>query len=428
MTLFLAACAAPAEESSEEDAPADNEEAAADEEPAADGEVVTIEWWVPNWDEESATTLVEEFEAENSDIEVELVITTWDTMENQIRTALSNNNPPQVITELESRIPRLAEQELLAEIDPFLEDSSITKDDIVTSALDMNTVGDALYGLPFRHDGNGVYYNVGMFEEAGLDGENFPATYAELLEASEALTQDTDGDGTIDQYATAYPFGNQANAVTHFVRLVYTNGGTILNEDGTEATLDTPEAIAAMSDIAILFDEGFATISSTELDNTTLRGLFVNEQIAYYVSGPYDVDPIQEENPDIELGTAVIPGPDGMGTTTANGFSLIIPAGAENQDAAWQFVEFVAEPENMGRLTATFPGRKSAYELERFSDPLLQPFAEQLEQGQSEPAFSEWPLMEEVIFEYIQLVVLGEISPEDAMVEVDAAIDEIVAE
>ena len=48
----------------------------------------TVTWWVPNWDTPIATELVEEFEAQNPDLSVEMVETTSDTMANKVSVAI----------------------------------------------------------------------------------------------------------------------------------------------------------------------------------------------------------------------------------------------------------------------------------------------------------------------------------------------------
>ena len=50
---------------------------------------VTIQWWTPNWDEPESREMAAEFEKENPDIKVELVITDWDTYKSKITTAIS---------------------------------------------------------------------------------------------------------------------------------------------------------------------------------------------------------------------------------------------------------------------------------------------------------------------------------------------------
>jgi len=367
----------------------------------------TITWWVPNWDEEIVKRMAAEFEQQNPGIKVEFVITTWDTMENKIKVALLSGGAPDLITELESRIPAFARQGKLADLSAYVE-NSFGKDDIVESALEINSYDGKLYGIPYRHDGSGILYNKKLFAEAGLDPEKFPATWDEFVNAAKALTKDTDGDGKVDQYGTAWPFGNQPNSVTRFLQQLYGRGGTLLSEDGKRTTLNTPEAVEAMTAlIDSISKDGYAPKSSLELDGNSLASLFISGKLGMYVTGQYDIDTIKKDNPDLELGSAVLPGPSGMGTTTVNGFSLIVPESSKHKDATWKLIAFISDPKRMAELTTTFPGLKSAMGDAKFSDPLLQPFAEQLKQGKAEPAFPEWPNMEKEIFTAMQKLLIN---------------------
>lgn len=381
---------------------------------ATDSEPQTIEWWVPNWDEEAAKKLIAKFEEANPNIKVDMVLTTWDTMENKIRVAFMSKEVPDVITDLESRVQNYAAQGFLMNLDSYYEQGP-GKDDFITSALEINSYNGSVYGLPFRHDGSGVLYNKKMFRDAGLDPEQFPKTWDEFVAAARKLTKD-------GQYGTAWPLGNQTNAVTRYLQLLYSEGGDVLSADGKQAALNTPQAVTAMTKLTDTIKSGVAPKSTMELDNTTLRGLFVGEKIAMYVGGQFDIPPIKEENPNLELGTAVIPGPAGMGVSTVNGFSLLVPEASDKKDAALKLVDFIAQPENMAELTATFPGRKSALALPKFADPLLKPFADQLEQGKSEPAYANWPAMEKAIFKAIQLVVLSNTDVQKAVDQMNAEV------
>src|SRR5699024_3910173 len=320
----------------------------------------SIEWWISNWEEDAAEEVVEEFEEENPDIEINLSILTWETMENKISVALETGEAPDIITELESRIENYASKGFLTELDDYYE-NDLDIDDFISSSLVINTYEEKLYGLPFRHDGAGVLYNKNMFEEAGLDPENFPETRDEYIKAAEKLTKDTDGDGENDQYGLALPLGNQENAAVRYLKLLYNLEGELLNEDRNESALDTPEALKAMQELNNEV-ENYAPKSTMELDNDSLRDLFINEKIAMYIGGQFDIEPIEEGNPSIDLGTALIPGFDGVGTTTVDGFSMIMPEHGKNKEEAWRLMKFVAEPENMAKITETFPATNSALE------------------------------------------------------------------
>ncbi len=190
-------------------------------------------------------------------------------------------------------------------------------------------------------------------------------------------------DGKTTQYGIAWPLGNVNNGVERYLPLLFDHGGTLFNKDQTRFTLDTPEAISALEALADLFKTGVAPTSSLEVDNTGLRELFLNRRIAMYYSGPFDVQPILEAG--IKFGTGPLPGVKGMGVTTVDGFSLIVPAHSSKQKAAEQFVAFVGQPKNQARLTATFPASYTALKYEQFNSPYLQPFVVQLGRVENMP-------------------------------------------
>jgi multiple sugar transport system substrate-binding protein len=88
-------------------------------------------------------------------------------------------------------------------------------------------------------------YNVDLFEQAGVEP---PPTswedaweFDEFIEAARALTQDTDGDGDLDQYGFAHSF-----SLAYI--FAYTNGGEPTgpyNENQTECRMDEPDVVEA---------------------------------------------------------------------------------------------------------------------------------------------------------------------------------------
>lgn len=368
-------------------------------------ENVTIEWWTPNWDEAVSTELAAEFEAANPGITVELVITDWDTYKSKITTAISASGAPDVCTVLLTDIEPFASKGLLADISAIETSNEIDFDDLLDSALAITTYEDTIYGIPFRYDGSGVYYNVDMLSEAGYD--SFPETWDEVNEMNEVLSEN-------GVTAMAWPFGNQSNAVTRYVQALYTYGGNILNDDETEVLLNEQAAIDALTLLCDTLENDYASTSSLEYDNTKLTDAFANENIAWYIGGPFDVASLDESYPDLNYATAVIPGIDGMGTTTANGWCVMIPEYSENKEAAAKLVAYISTPENQARLTASFPASEEALTYEEFSSDKLTPFAEQLDNSLAEPSYDRFAEMEPIIYTYVQAALSGTMSVEDA--------------
>ncbi len=377
----------------------------------------TVTWWVPNWDEPAARTLVADYTKAHPDDQVDIVITTWDTMAQKILAALSGSNPPDVISELESRTVLYASRGMLTDLTSWF-DRDLKRSDFFDSALETGTYKDHLYSLPFRHDGSGMIYNKDMFTAAGLDPDKAPVTWDDFISDAQKLTI-KQGDNTT-QYGTAWPFGNVDNATARYLMLLFDRGGTLFNADRTQVQLDTPQAIDAMQALTDTVKNGLAPHSSLEIDNNGVRDLFVNKRIAMFVTGAYDVQPLRDAG--LNIGTAELPGVKGVGLTTTDGFSLIIPKKAPHAEAAWRFATFIAQPDSQTRLTASFPANTVAAKDPKFNTPDMKPFLDQLSHGFPQPNHPKWAALEQTLFNHMQSIVLGEETVEDGM---KAANDEI---
>ena len=140
----------------------------------------TIQWWTPNWDEPESREMAAEFEATNPDIKVELVITDWDTYKARVTSAISDDNAPELYTVLTTDVVPFAQIGLLEPLNERGAAAGIDFSDLLPSAVASASIGDTVYGFPFRHDGSGIYYNVDMLKEAGYD--SFPTTWDEMVD------------------------------------------------------------------------------------------------------------------------------------------------------------------------------------------------------------------------------------------------------
>lgn len=385
---------------------------------AASAEQVTIEWWTPNWDEPESREMAEEFEAENPDIKVEIVVTDWDTYKSKITTAISAKNAPELFTILLTDVVPFAKKDLLEPLKELGSAASIDFDDILEPALKITSMEEDIYGVPFRYDGSGIYYNVDLLNAAGY--EEFPTDWGKMVEMSKTLTQN-------GVYAFAWPLGNQANAATRLVQQIYTYGGEILNEDETKCLLDSDETKKALSNIVSSIQEGYASPSSAEIDNTKMRDMFGSGQLAFNFTGPFDVETLKTDYPDLNFKTAVIPGDGNMGCTTANGWCVSMAKNSENKEAAAKFLAYITTPENQARLTDSFPASKTAMEYDQFASEELKPFTEQLNNSKAEPTYEKWAEMEPIIYGYIQSAVAGSMTVDEACEAMTADIDALLA-
>ena len=147
-----------------------------------------------------------------------------------------------------------------------------------------------------------------------------------------------------------------------------------------------------------------------------MRDMFGSGNLAFNFTGPFDAATLIAEYPELNFATAVIPGVEGMGCTTANGWTLIMAKNCpdENKEAAAKLLAYLSTPKNQARLTDSFPASYTALEYEQFATDVLKPFAKQLDNSKPEPTYTRWAEMEPIIYEYLQYAVSGSMSIEEA--------------
>lgn len=373
----------------------------------------TVTWWVPNWDLDSARELVDQFEEEFPDYTVELVETTADTMANRISVALDSGEAPDVITELGSRTRTYIEKGQLSELSGLF-DEAMPQDDFISGALEAVSDDDGnVYAVPYRWDAIAMLYNVDMLEEVGVEP---PATWAEFEEVAETLTADTDA------YGVAWPMnGNPHDLVLRTIGFAISDGATVNNglpELPRDALANALEIVGGS------VAEGWASPSSLEVDNTGVRELFINEQIAMYIGGVFDV--VQIEEAGLSVRTLITPGPDGPGTQLADGWVYVIPEEAQNKEGAEELVKFLGRSENMDFLTMTYPGRLSAGENPRFHDELRAPHYAQVSEYSVPPTNDpRWISMLPYVYSEIQSVALGSTTAEESADNIIAELERV---
>jgi multiple sugar transport system substrate-binding protein len=375
-----------------------------------------VTWWTPNFNAERAEEMKTRFEAENPDITINLEITTTDGLPQRILTTLRSGSAPDIIDAQHPWVNGYAQNGLVIPLDDVIED----RDDYNEAALDYVTWDGKLWGLPYRIEAMAALYNKQHFRDAGLDPEDPPENWDELVEAAKALT-------AAGRSGFAITGGGEVgNTIFRSVPYIWMNGGDLISEDGTRAVVNEPAAVEAVKFWTDMYVEhGVSPASTLENDGTANRRLFIAEAVSAYQSGQFDIASIQKENPDIEIGVMMQPRPEGKSTSSIlGGWSWVVPTDAENPEEAKEFLRFLAQPENMGFYTDTFPARVSAMEMPRFDDPMLEVFGEMLPYGRPLPNHPRWVQIAQAYFDGVQRILIGEQDAQEAM---DLAAEDIQA-
>ncbi len=101
--------------------------------------------------------------------------------------------------------------------------------------------GDTLYGLPWIAQPVVVYYNKNLFDAAQIAYPTADWTWDDFIKDAKALTKDTNGDGTIDQWGTI------ANGWPPPQMFIWQAGGDLISPDLATSPIDSPEAVEGLN-------------------------------------------------------------------------------------------------------------------------------------------------------------------------------------
>ncbi len=250
-------------------------------------------------------------------------------------------------------------------------DDLIAADDYDTSVFFPESLVAAshegsLYSLPWIcHPGRvGCYYNKQLFadnnlEEPPVDGD---WTFEDLLSAAQVLTQDTDGDGQIDQ------FGMQPGR-DPFSLLVWVrgNGGELYGDEGNTSLLDSEESLAAIQFVYDLMHTH--NVAPTPEQQTS--DMFVSGRIGMAQSGYWGQSWKARIGDRFELGG--VPMPKGSAGVMGSMYEFdpaCIYAGTEHPEEAFAWAKWLANQETGIRIAeaGSVPGsRPDVWESERLT-------------------------------------------------------------
>ena len=250
----------------------------------------------------------------------------------------SARQPPDVFYVDSNVIPDWIQQGVLEPLDGYIEDGDFDTGAFFPSLLDAFKGPDGQqYGLPKDWSPLGIFTNDQLLQDAGVEP---PSTWDELRSAAEQL------EGKV-------PGGKPLCLSPDWARLlafVYQNGGSFLNDDKTEATINSPEAKEAVEFYVGLVQDGLAA-PPDQLGAGWCGEALGKGVAAIVVEGNWLVPFMESTFPDVAytISPMVRGEEDGNLAFTV---SYSIGADSKNKEAAWVLLSYLTGPEGMATWTS----------------------------------------------------------------------------
>ena len=209
------------------------------------------------------------------------------------------------------------------------------------ASRDHVTVGGDVYGVPYYAGIGVLYYNAGMFKEAGLAGP--PKTMDELMADAQKLAK-RDAQGRLVRSGISFRlFGAGSGVAQKFEILMWPRGGNLLVPSGAGKYKAGYDNEAGRATLAMHLD----ALYKNQVDSLDLKHdaeAFELGQTAMFARESWVVGDIAKKVPTLQYMTAPMPRDKRWGTLFSTG-NLYISQTAKNPSVAWDFIKFLVEPQ-----------------------------------------------------------------------------------
>ena len=378
--------------------------------PAAVSGEITV--WAMGNEGTKLGAMADDFMAANPDVKVSVTPVDWGQAVAKLQTAIGGGETPDVSQMGTDMMGQFVETGALEPVGAAFDPSVFFE-----SAWQTNVVDGQVYGVPWYVETRVLYYRTDTAEKAGITAP--PATWDDLKAMAKAMQAEGGAEWGIS-------LGTK-NA-QEYLPFVWSNGGDVLAADGTFG-LDSPQAVEALEFYDSFFEEGLSPKAVPE--GFDITPAFVSGTHPMFFSGPWHVGLITEAGgADIEGKWAVVPIPKkATGTSFVGGSNLVVFNDSENKDAAWAFVQFMADPANQVAWyeeATVLPAVQSAWEDPKLADDEnVAVFGQQLQDTKAPPPIPTWNEVGAAINDNLERVTTGDMAPADgakAMQEAATAI------
>lgn len=452
LSLIVSACAGAGTQPPAEEAPGESPEVAEPteqppEEEEAGQEQVTLvfsDWHLTetHW-EASLLDAFERYSEEHPNVNLELDYVSYADKETKYTTEIQAGEGPDVMHLHAYSLKSFIDRGFLLDLTPFIEEEGGEEflDSWYPQTLELMREEGRYYAIPGDFMSVALFYNSELYEEAGLDPNQSPETWAEFLANAQALTRDRDDDGQFDSWGFGTIGAISPGFELRFSPILFSHGGDYLNEDNTCSALHTPEARQAFTFFVELFAEHEVVPPGVTQQNPgTVREQMANEQIAMLLGSGWTAPIVDGVNPDLNafevLEVASVPvaeGADPEFTTTAWLSAWVVNPNTEHPEEAWELVKFITAQEQEqqwfedARVTSSRMGVSEEYKP-LLNDKFAQAIAGQLPSAKFVPQIQEWPQVIETINAAAQEAFTGAKSPEEALANAHAQVNDILSD
>ncbi|HAP57254.1 MAG TPA: hypothetical protein DCR02_05570 [Sphaerochaeta sp.] len=372
--------------------------------------------------------IIKAFEEKHPDIKIEPIVSGYADYHTKLMTMIAGNMAPDVMRIDDYYFYDFIKLGAVESLSPYIQRDKIDLNLYPKMGIEEATVDGQIYGLPWGTAPLYMLLNLDVFEKAGVALPSLDWTTKDFERIVRSFNPQKD---------KVYGFAIDTNYLSSVLPHIWSKGGTLLSEDKSRYTGDSPEASSAIQMLADLYKEGYMPKDTINSGNSeALRRWFSNGTIAMMSGSAQEILAIQKiEGIRFEAWTM----PQAMNsknTTVFKSNTISISKSSKQKEAAWIFTKFLrgVEGEDLYVRAKRFPPTLNIAEnWALYLDPNLYP--KQIKQnseliakeyGHTLPLRTGYAAIESKVIPAVQSAMLGTKTAAQAMADIRGDITKII--
>jgi putative chitobiose transport system substrate-binding protein len=390
---------------------------------------ITLEFWTLQLDtfKDTLQPMFATYERTHPNVKIHWVDLPFSEGPKRTLTAMMSNAVPDVVNLNPDFSATLANRNALVDMNHALSEKEIDAYLPITwqAATLQKADGSRIsFGLPWYVTSSVTLYNKELLQKAGLS--TLPETFDELPSFAKNVKQKTGAYGLMPVIADG---GN-------FLKELQKMGVPLYDEKG-KAVFATGQGIELLAHYVDMYRAGFVPAEALTESHQAAVGRYQAGTLAMFSIGPNFLKIVKENAPEIYRQTAVAPQfPQNAKFKDFSLMVLVVPRKSAHPKEAVEFAAFITNAQNQLALAQAAPVLPSVttalsnpYFMNKTTDDLMaegrkisaQQLLEATEAYRIKP---EQNAINEVMSYYVQLAMLGKLTPEDALRQAQSKVNQ----
>jgi multiple sugar transport system substrate-binding protein len=372
--------------------------------------------------EKDLQAMIKAFEDNNPGIKIEYEMASFNDYFTKLQSQIAGSNAPDTFElNYENFVSYAAKGALLDLSQLISNDKGFKPASLNQQAYEAFKYNGKQYGMVESFSNVVLFYNKDLFDAAGVEYPKASWTWEDELDAAQKLTDAEKG-----IWGTFSPI-----QFWEFYKTIAQNGGSIFNADKTQVTLNSQANIETLQWMVDKINKYNVTPSDSQMSGQQEGDLFKAGKIAMLRTGIWMFDSFKDA--DFEWDIALEPG----NTQKAHHFfanGLAISKDTKNQEAAWKWIKFMSASNEAAQIRVN-----ASWELPAVSDQTLVEAYLKKSPPQSRdivfkaldslvvpPVIEQWSEMTDIIGRELELVKLGQKTPDKALADAEAKLKNLI--